>query len=81
MNKFDDFTEIKSPTKVHRCAWCPFPIEIGTTHLKFVGRWNNEFQNWRIHLECREPLEKSELHEDMGEICFGPHARGGKCEC
>jgi hypothetical protein len=49
-----DFGEAKHPTaaKDHRCEWCGEPIPKGARHAHFVGKWEGDFQNWRMHSEC-----------------------------
>jgi hypothetical protein len=38
--------------KPHRCIWCYEQIEIGESHTRYVGSWEGEFQDWRMHEEC-----------------------------
>lgn len=38
--------------KDHRCEWCGQSIPKGEMFQHFVGKWDNEFQNWRMHDEC-----------------------------
>jgi hypothetical protein len=49
-----DFGIHSNPTarKEHRCEWCGQKILKGEKHFQFVGKWQGEFQNWRMHLEC-----------------------------
>ena len=47
--------------KDHRCEWCGEPIPMGEKHTQYVGMWENEFQNWRMHNECFSAAD----HEDM----------------
>ena len=51
-----DFGEVRHPVaaKEHRCEWCGEPIPKGEKHAHFVGKWENEFQNWRMHYECHD---------------------------
>lgn len=78
---FNEFQEILKPIKPHKCEWCHQPILVGESHLKFVGHWEGEFQNWRIHHECKLPMNASDAYEDNAEICSGPHGRGEDCVC
>ena len=38
--------------KEYRCEWCGEKILCGEKHAHFVGKWEGEFQNWRMHDEC-----------------------------
>jgi len=40
--------------KEHRCEWCGETIPKGDLFYHFVGMWEGEFQNWRMHEECHE---------------------------
>jgi hypothetical protein len=82
MNRtFNEFREISKPNKSHACAWCHEEIKKGESHLQFMGYWESEFQNWRIHHDCKKPMSQSSPYSDTGEICSGPHGRGWECEC
>lgn len=35
-----------------RCEWCGTPIRKGEQHAKFTGRWEGEWQAWRMHADC-----------------------------
>ena len=54
-----DFGEVTHPMgrKEHRCEWCYGPIPKGEKHARFVGKWQGEFQNWRMHNECLDASE------------------------
>src|SRR5208282_3933714 len=60
-----DFGEVTHPVgrKEHRCEWCYGPIPKGEKHARFVGKWQGEFQDWRMHNEC---LDASEDTRDDG---------------
>jgi hypothetical protein len=49
-----DFGEMKAVTgkKDYRCEWCGETILTGERHDHYVGKWEGEFQNWRMHVEC-----------------------------
>ena len=81
MNKFNDFTEVMKPNKTHQCVWCHEKILPGVFHLKYVGIYEGDFQNWRIHIECKKPMYNSNTYEEFTEICPGPHGRGEECIC
>jgi hypothetical protein len=74
MTDFGDTTWPKG-AKDHRCEWCGEKIPKGETHARFVGKWDGEFQNWRMHRDCFEATDKDDLSEG-----FTPyeHARGGQ---
>ena len=44
--------------KVYRCEWCGEDIPVGETFVNFTGRWQDEFYNWRMHLECYEAASR-----------------------
>ncbi len=51
-----DFGEATHPkaAKEHRCIWCGEAIPKGERHAHYVGKWQGEFQDWRMHSECYE---------------------------
>lgn len=51
MTDFGD-TNWPKAAKDHRCEWCGQGILKGEKHAHFVGKWDGEFQNWRMHSEC-----------------------------
>ena len=60
------FNETTHPVaaKDHRCEWCGETIPKGTKHPAFVGIWEGEFQNWRMHYECYEIAAENNLLND-----------------
>jgi hypothetical protein len=78
---FNEMQTIKKSRKIHECVWCSSEIYIGESHQKFVGIWEGDFQNWRIHHDCLKVLLEDRAHKDSGEICQGPHGRGEVCKC
>mgnify|MGYP001561660507 CR=1 FL=1 len=61
-----DFGETINPTarKDHKCEWCGGKIAKGEVHCQFKGKWQGEFQNWRMHDECYENAEDSDSLQD-----------------
>jgi hypothetical protein len=65
-----DFGDVTRPIahKAHRCIWCGETIvdETGVLkplrvrHVKFTGKWEGEFQNWRMHAECYSDANESD---------------------
>ena len=45
--------------KRHRCAGCQGPIFKSELHFQFKGKYENEWQNWRMHAECHAAQEIS----------------------
>lgn len=45
-------TTYPSARKAHRCEWCGEAIPVGLRHMYFAGKWEGEWQNWRMHDEC-----------------------------
>lgn len=44
--------------KDHRCEWCGETIPAGERFAHFTGKWQDEFQNWRMHMECEVAARK-----------------------
>jgi len=62
--------------KEHRCEWCYEQIEAKEQHAHYIGVWNGEFQNWRMHEEC---FEDYDLNRDGdGEFMPGEGERPAK---
>jgi hypothetical protein len=38
--------------KQHRCEACLGPIPKGEKHYHYQGKYDDEWQNWRMHEEC-----------------------------
>ncbi len=53
--------------KDYRCEWCGETIPKGEKHMHFVGVWEGEWQNYRMHDECTE-----QYHIDCSEDGFYP---------
>lgn len=51
MSVFNDPSRVIS-RKIRQCAWCYQRIPTGDQHIHFVGKWEGEFQDWRMHVEC-----------------------------
>lgn len=49
--------------KQHRCEWCGEPIPVGEKHTQYVGKWEGEFQNWRMHNECFDSADKEDRQD------------------
>ena len=61
-----DFGETEWPVarKRHRCEWCGQDILQGSKHARFAGRWDSEWQRWRMHSECYDDASmRGELSE------------------
>ena len=71
---------VTKPKRKHPCVWCRIQIRPGEKHLKFTGKWEGDFQNWRIHLECNEPMMVARDAYGDGSICDDGHDIGGTCE-
>lgn len=77
---WNDFSEVQA-IKSHYCEWCKTTkIQKGEKHLKFVGMFEGDFQSWRLHKECIDPMEDS---TPWGEpFCENIHSKGSTCgEC
>jgi hypothetical protein len=62
MSDFGGYTWPKA-RKEHRCEWCYQKILIGEVHARFVGKWEGEFQDWRVHKECEAIMQKEDLFD------------------
>lgn len=58
-----DFGNTSHPvaSKDHRCQWCGDPILIGERHARYVGKWEGDFQDWRMHTECMDGADDQYL--------------------
>ncbi len=61
-----DFGETIWPVaaKDHRCEWCGETITKGEKHAHYKGKWEGEFQDWRMHRECNEDADNSDELQD-----------------
>lgn len=75
MSDFGDGRTVRA-RKEFTCQWCHDPIRVGERHFRFTGKWQGEFQDWRMHSDC-EDAHQSETYE--GEICENTHQRGRTC--
>lgn len=66
--------------KEHWCTWCKTnTIKRGTEYVAYVGRWEGDFQYWKMHLECLEAFE--DIRDQCeGFICENPHDVGAYCD-
>jgi len=53
-----DVTKHKG-NKDHKCAWCGEIIPKGEEFIHCKGKWEGDWQNWRMHLECDNAVMKS----------------------
>src|ERR1035437_6389755 len=61
-----DFINTTTPygRKDYHCEWCGEKIPKGERHVHFVGIWEGDWQNWRMHDECHEsPKQSDELSD------------------
>lgn len=49
-----DFGDLTHPVarRSHLCEWCERTIEKGQRHCQYRGKWQGEWQNWRMHEDC-----------------------------
>lgn len=74
-----DFGVDRNPVakKNHVCEWCRTFVLIGERYYRYRGKWEGEFQDWAMHLDCVEAHQKE---TDDGEICDENHPRGRTCD-
>lgn len=75
MSDFGEGSTVRA-RKEHTCGWCHDPIVVGEYHFRFVGKWQGEFQDWRMHSDCEDAHQNE---TDDGEICENAHQRGRTC--
>jgi hypothetical protein len=63
-----DFGDYRRPVgrKEHSCGYCGWRIPVGEKHVQYVGVYDGEFQDWRMHNECFDDFNNS------GEETFFP---------
>lgn len=44
--------------KKHRCIWCGDAIPKGEKHQHCKGKWEGDWQDWRMHAECFAAFQK-----------------------
>ena len=61
-----DFGDTSWPVarKPHRCEWCGEVIAVGEKHARYVGKWEGDFQNWRMHSDCLEYADENDALQD-----------------
>jgi hypothetical protein len=56
--------EMVKARKPHRCIWCGETIEKGEVHQSRAYRFDGEFMHDRLHVECKEAMDKADFIED-----------------
>lgn len=61
-----DFGRLEHPKgrKQYRCAWCGEEILVGEVHAHYVGVWESEWQDWRMHEECYQDVQDTDEFQD-----------------
>lgn len=69
------FNETRWPIslKDHRCEWCYEPIKAQEQHAHFIGVFQGDFQDWRMHKDCYADADNSDSLEDG--FIPGAHSR------
>lgn len=44
--------------KKYQCEWCLESIEVKEKHHHYKGMWDEDWQNWRMHVECYAEANK-----------------------
>ena len=68
--------------KSHRCIHCIERIAPGTKHAHYVGVWERDWQDWRMHDECLDASDRTRREEDLHHddpLCEYGHLRGLSC--
>jgi hypothetical protein len=53
MTNFRESKQVKL-RKDKRCSWCGETMHKGSTVYHFKGRWDGDWQDWKMHNECEE---------------------------
>ena len=61
MSDFGDAKQVKL-RKDKRCAWCGITMLKGETVYHFKGRFEGEWQDWKMHNECSSAYRREDLH-------------------
>ncbi len=71
-----DFGAMRYPTarKPHSCLWCAETIQVKEKHAHFKGKWEDEWQNWRMHQECYDAIKDTDYL--MDGVMHGEGRRG-----
>ena len=79
---FGGFRTVKAGKEhTNGCVHCHGTICKGESHEHYVGRWQGEFQSWRVHSDCAEACEHcQQAIDDDGALCPNGHRRGLSCE-
>ena len=62
--------------KDYRCEWCAQTISKGEKHLHRVYRFEGDFNDGRMHLECEVAMDKSPWDEVADGWVAGEPQRG-----
>ena len=79
MKSWNEFRTVKAKKK-HQCAHCLGRIVPSEVHIQFVWRWSGDFQDWRVHADCFDPMQTCQGNMYDGELCDNPHRRGLACD-
>ena len=69
------FRRVVKPRKAWPCAWCKGIIQAGEPHQRYVGTYEGDFQDWRVHQDCLPRLDM-DMDKADGAICHCKHNRG-----
>jgi hypothetical protein len=78
------YTEVKAKTpkarKEYRCGWCGQKIEVGLKHFSRAYVWNGDFNTDRMHLECKDAMDRSDTGMLSEGWSPGSFARGERAQ-
>ncbi len=57
--------------KAHRCSGCRSIIPQGELHFHFKGKWEGDWQDWRLHAECHADWDANGCGEVSSDIVDG----------
>ena len=63
MANFGDSKQVKL-RKDKRCSWCGQVMKKGEVVYHFKGRWDGDWQNWKMHNECEQVYRNDEYCEE-----------------
>lgn len=56
--------------KNYLCIYCGELILKGETHSKASGKWEGEFQSWRMHNECLEQHDEENMRDGGDGVIY-----------
>ena len=78
--EFSTERTIKATRKTHRCEWCYEAIDIGSPAFYGSNKYDGEFNDFYMHPECRDAMNKEISDSGDGWAEFGERRKRGQVE-